>query len=83
MRGRLYRIRSYPGMRRSPGERVTGELYRLRQPLKTLKILDQWEEHYARELHPATLQTGETLRAWVYIYRMRLPESRRVISGEW
>jgi gamma-glutamylcyclotransferase (GGCT)/AIG2-like uncharacterized protein YtfP len=84
MPGRLYRLRWYPGMRPPRGpETVSGELYKLRQPLKTLKLLDAWEERYRRELHLATLDTGASLRAWVYMYRQPRPEYRRIASGEW
>ena len=86
MPGRLYRIRSYPGMRppRDPKDLVTGELYELHQPSKTLEVLDEWEEDYDRELHPATLRkTVKQFPAWVYMYRQSLPEDRYVASGEW
>ena len=84
MPGRLYRVRWYPGMRPARGcELVNGELYRLRQPLKTLGMLDAYEEGYRRELHLATLETGRKCRAWVYMYRQPLPETRRIVSGEW
>jgi len=85
MPGRLYRVRSYPGMRppRDSGDLVSGELYRLRQPSKTLAILDVWEDHYRRELHRATLETGQSFPAWVYIYRQCRPEDCYVASGEW
>jgi len=85
--GRLYRIRWYPGMRpaQAPEDLVTGELFKLHQPSKTLKVLDEWEEphHYRRELHRATLENGQTLRAWVYMYRQPRPEHCFVVSGEW
>jgi len=88
MPGRLYRIRWYPGMRpaRDPKDLITGELYKLRQPAKTLEALDKWEESYDRELHRVTLvdgQTGQTFRAWVYVHRRRLSEDRYLPSGEW
>jgi len=84
MPGRLYRIRWYPGMRPTRGNgTVSGELYKLRQPLKTLKVLDAWEESYRRELHLATLDTGESFQAWVYVYRQPRPEYCRIASGEW
>ena len=85
MPGRLYRIRWYPGMRppRDPEDVVTGELYRLRQPSKTLTALDEYEERYARELHRATLENGQEFRAWVYMYRQRRPEDSRVRNGDW
>jgi len=85
MPGRLYRIRWYPEMRPASGpeDLVAGELYKLRQPSKTLKLLDVYEDSYRRELHRATLEDGQALRAWVYMYRQRLPEDRYIASGEW
>ena len=85
MPGRMYRIRWYPGMRpaRHPEDLVTGELYRLRQPSKMLAVLDEYEDHYRRELRTATLASGRIHRCWVYIYRVPLLERRRVPSGEW
>jgi gamma-glutamylcyclotransferase (GGCT)/AIG2-like uncharacterized protein YtfP len=68
---------------RNPEELVIGELYKLRQPSKTLKALDNYEEHYRRELHPATLETGEALQAWVYMYRQPRPEQCYLASGDW
>src|SRR5207253_3097775 len=85
MPGRLYRLNGYPGMRppRDSADLVTGELYRLQQPAQTLAVLDAWEENYRRELRRARLDSGEGFLAWVYVYRVSLPESRRVRSGEW
>lgn len=71
---------------RGPEDSIVGELYKLRQPSKTLTVLDEYEERYRRELHTATLEngeTGQTFPAWVYVYRQRLPEDRYVVSGEW
>ena len=86
MPGRLYRIRWYPGMRlsRDPADYVTGELYRLRQPKKTLGMLDEYEgKLYCRSLRRAALTTGAIFWAWVYLYQQRLPEDRYLASGEW
>ena len=85
MPGRMYRVRWYPGMRppRNSVDFVTGELYRLRQPARTLAVLDEWEENYRRELCRARLDSGRTIQAWVYMYRIPLADSRRVASGEW
>jgi gamma-glutamylcyclotransferase (GGCT)/AIG2-like uncharacterized protein YtfP len=85
MPGRLYRVRWYPGMRpaRDPGDRVIGELYRLRQPSKIFAVLDEYEDGYRRELHTATLASGRKRRCWVYVYRVPLLERRRIASGEW
>jgi gamma-glutamylcyclotransferase (GGCT)/AIG2-like uncharacterized protein YtfP len=85
MPGRLYRIRWYPGMLppRHPADAVRGELYKLRQPSKTLKALDEHEEQYARELHCAVLETGQVIRTWVYVYQRRLLEEGYIPSGAW
>jgi gamma-glutamylcyclotransferase (GGCT)/AIG2-like uncharacterized protein YtfP len=85
MPGRLYRVSSYPGMRppRDPKDLISGELYELHQPAKTLAVLDDWEENYDRELHPAILEDGKQFSAWVYVYRQNLPEDRYIASAEW
>jgi gamma-glutamylcyclotransferase (GGCT)/AIG2-like uncharacterized protein YtfP len=85
MPGRLYRVRWYPGMRPARGAEdvVSGELYKLRQPSKTLTALDEYEERYRRELHSATLENGQAIWAWVYMYGQPRPEYCRVVSGEW
>jgi gamma-glutamylcyclotransferase (GGCT)/AIG2-like uncharacterized protein YtfP len=87
MPGRLYRICWYPGMRppRDPEDFVNGELYKLRQPLKTLAVLDAYEgpHHYRRELRRATSENGQAFPAWVYLYRQRRPEDCYIVSGEW
>ena len=85
MPGRLYRVSSYPGMRppRDPKDLITGELYELHQPSKMLLALDEWEEGYDRELHPAKLENSQEFPSWVYVYRQSLPEDRYIASGEW
>jgi gamma-glutamylcyclotransferase (GGCT)/AIG2-like uncharacterized protein YtfP len=83
--GRLYRVSSYPAMQppRDPKDLITGELYELYQPSKTLEVLDEWEEDYNRELHRATVANGQDFQAWIYVYRQSLPEDRYIASGEW
>ena len=85
MAGRLYRIHWYPGMRPPLGSEdvVHGELYKLRQPSKTLKALDEYEEGYRRELRVAALESGRAVQAWVYVYPQRRPEDRLVRNGDW
>ena len=82
MRGRLYRVRWYPGMRppRDPAEWVAGELFLLRHPKSTLSALDEYEgrHEYRRVLRTAILNTGRAVSAWVYIFRWRLAEDRRL-----
>jgi gamma-glutamylcyclotransferase (GGCT)/AIG2-like uncharacterized protein YtfP len=86
MAGRLYRVRWYPGLRpaRESTDWVTGELYRLRMPLRTLAALDRYESRqYRRVEGEAVLANGDCLRCWVYLWGLRVSEHRRIGSGEW
>ena len=86
MQGRLYRIRWYPGLRppQQSTDWVTGELYRLRMPLRTLPALDAYEDkQYRRVRREAFLPNGEILHCWVYLYSAPLSEYRRIPSGTW
>lgn len=86
MRGRLYRVRWYPGLRppRESGDWVTGELYRLRMPLRTLGALDRYEDRqYRRVRRSAVLSSGEVVGCWVYLWGSAVSAQRRIESGEW
>ena len=95
--GRLYRVSWYPALRpaEAAADRVTGELYRLNHPSRSLAWLDEYEgilpgctsaaasDEYQRSEQPVTLAAGETISAWVYLYRLPLPEHARVADGIW
>ena len=86
MAGRLFRIRWYPGLRpaRESTDWVTGELYRLRMPQRTLAALDRYEaKQYRRVRREAVLANGEILWCWVYLWGLPLSEHRRIVSGDW
>jgi gamma-glutamylcyclotransferase (GGCT)/AIG2-like uncharacterized protein YtfP len=86
IRGRLYGLTRYPGLRPPQSEEdwVSGELYRLRVPVPTLQVLDAYEaSDYRRVWRVATLENGRQVRCWVYLFRHPLPRHRRVGSGEW
>lgn len=68
MRGRLYRVAHYPGLRPGGG-RVTGELLRLAHPESTLRWLDAYEgAAFRRERRPATLEDGQVVTPWRHLY---------------
>jgi|SRR5580704_10310251 gamma-glutamylcyclotransferase (GGCT)/AIG2-like uncharacterized protein YtfP len=72
--GSIYRVSEYPGFRPEPAGVVHGELYRLSQPAATLKALDDYEgSEYER-----VMLNG----AWIYQYKLPLPESSRILSGD-
>lgn len=91
IRGRLYRVRHYPGVLLSTEieEWVVGELYELRDPNPTLTALDEYEgssgvddPEFKRVLTTAMLEKGATLSAWVYVYNWPIAEECRILSGD-
>jgi gamma-glutamylcyclotransferase (GGCT)/AIG2-like uncharacterized protein YtfP len=67
-RGRLLDLGRYPGVVDGRG-RVTGEVYRLRNP-QVLPALDRAEGvQFLRGHTLVTLADGERARAWIYRYR--------------
>ena len=84
--GRLYALKRYPGLRppQSDDDWVTGELYRLRTPVPTLRTLDAYEAtEYRRVRRLTTLEDGRQVRCWTYIFWQPLPRHRRVEAGTW
>jgi gamma-glutamylcyclotransferase (GGCT)/AIG2-like uncharacterized protein YtfP len=86
IRGRLFGLRRYPGLRPAlePNQWVTGELFRLRQPARTLPVLDAYEDiQFRRVRRRVYLSDGQEIRCWVYLYNKALPPHRLIPSGEW
>jgi len=92
--GKMYRLDRYPGLVLSsePDEWVTGEVYRLDDPVGTLAVLDDYEGcgpndevpyEFERVIARVRLVTGRHLSAWIYVYSQPLPEERRVLSGDY
>jgi len=93
IRGNLYDLGDYPGARvlgAEPGQRVSGELYRLRDPEIALKTLDSYEEFsplvpkkslFVRELVSVTLEGGRKKRAWAYLYNRGIAGARLIPTG--
>ena len=91
-RGRLYRIKHYPGLLLSddPADIVYGELYRLRERDALLREFDMYEAcgegfaeptEYIRRMLPATLADGAKSDAWTYIYNWPVSDQARIASG--
>ena len=91
-RGRLYRVRHYPGLVLSDdaGDVVFGELFRLRQPAELLREFDVYEAcgegfaeptEYVRQMLPLTLADGAASEAWTYIYNWPVAHLPRIASG--
>jgi gamma-glutamylcyclotransferase (GGCT)/AIG2-like uncharacterized protein YtfP len=91
-RGRLYRIKHYPGLVASddPAEAVFGELYRLRQPQALLREFDMYEAcgegfveptEYVRRMLPVVSGEGAAGEAWTYLYNWPVAHLPRIASG--
>src|SRR6201986_699939 len=91
-RGRLYRVKHYPGLVLSDvaGEIVHGELYRLRYVDAMLREFDMYEAcgegfpeptQYLRKMLTVTLADGSVSEAWTYIYNWPVASLVRIESG--
>ncbi len=92
--GKLYDVGAYPGAIRGtdPSEIITGEIYLLHEPEATLEKLDKYEgcspgdaepTEYKREVADIQLQTGETVKAWIYIYNHDAKNLGLIESGDY
>jgi gamma-glutamylcyclotransferase (GGCT)/AIG2-like uncharacterized protein YtfP len=91
-RGRLYRVKHYPGLVLSDdaADVVFGELYRLRAVDDLLREFDMYEAcgegfaqptQYVRQTLPVTLAEGSHMQAWTYIYNWPVSDLVRIESG--
>ena len=83
--GRLYDLGRYPGIKRPRrrDEWVIGELYRLRSPLRTLRMLDRYEARFVRALAFVRVARARVRRAWIYRFRGPVRARNRIASGDY
>ena len=91
-RGRLYRVKHYPGLVRSDDARdvVFGELFRLHRPDEALREFDMYEAcgedfaeptEYVRRMLPVARDDGGSSEAWTYLYNWPVDRLPRIASG--
>ena len=91
-RGRLYRVKHYPGLVLSDdaNDVVFGELFRLRQPAELLREFDMYEAcgegfaeptEYLRQMLAVTGDDGALSEAWTYVYNWPVDGLPRIASG--
>ena len=95
VKGTLFHVAGYPGAIITPSHKnhpIHGEVYRLLNPALTLQILDDYEEcserfpkphEYRRIQQRVTLETGESMQAWVYVYQRSITGLKRIESGDY
>jgi len=94
VRGMLFHLGRYPGVVEAAAEKdqVRGDVFELsRDAEATLRALDDYETlesptpaYFERQLTDVCMDTGETLRAWIYWYRGDISTTaHRIQSGDW
>lgn len=88
--GKMFAISWYPGAiyNVSATDYVYGEVYSMLEIAKTLRDLDEYEEvsedartsMYIRQIVPVTLDSGDILNCWTYLYNQPL-EGLKIIEG--
>jgi gamma-glutamylcyclotransferase (GGCT)/AIG2-like uncharacterized protein YtfP len=92
--GKLYNIGEYPGTVPSdnPDDVVKGEVYALHDPKSVLKVLDGYEgcgqddlppTEFRREKVLISLENGEKISAWIYIYNRPTDGLKVISSGDY
>jgi gamma-glutamylcyclotransferase (GGCT)/AIG2-like uncharacterized protein YtfP len=84
--GKLYDLGRYPGAVRSRGknDRVLGEIYRLSEPQRALKILDAYEgRRFKRKRQTILQEDGKSLNAWIYLYAGSVKRRPLISSGDY
>jgi gamma-glutamylcyclotransferase (GGCT)/AIG2-like uncharacterized protein YtfP len=78
--GSIFRVGRYRGYRAEPAGQVQGEVWRLRDPERTLATLDEYEgSQYRRGLTPTSIPGVE---AWIYVFAGEVDAARRIESGD-
>jgi gamma-glutamylcyclotransferase (GGCT)/AIG2-like uncharacterized protein YtfP len=92
--GALFQLDGYPGMTVSPSEEawVTGEVYLLHEPSSLLRSLDAYEgcgpddalpHAFERQVVTVVLDSGQSVEAWAYIYKLATDGKSRLTSGDY
>jgi gamma-glutamylcyclotransferase (GGCT)/AIG2-like uncharacterized protein YtfP len=79
----LYNIGAFPGMIEGGGE-VVGEVYEIHESLlEKLDLVEGVPDLFCRELIEVTLENGQTISAYAYIYNRKIDNKLLIPSGDW
>jgi gamma-glutamylcyclotransferase (GGCT)/AIG2-like uncharacterized protein YtfP len=85
VRGSLYRITYYPGAVSEGRGWIHGEVWRMREPDKTLAALDDYEGYpyeFDRATTIAQLKSGAELPVWIYWYALDVQGKPNIPGGD-
>ena len=80
----LYNLGRYPGAKPKVGYRIKGEVYSITDEL--FQVLDRFEDCpvlYKRELVDVKMDSGDVLKAWMYVYNLPVSERKIIRGGDW
>jgi gamma-glutamylcyclotransferase (GGCT)/AIG2-like uncharacterized protein YtfP len=90
--GFLYEFGDYPGaVLSSAEEKVWGQIFVLPDDSDLISRLDQYEEfdpldiknsQFVRQKCEATLEIGEVVQAWIYVYNRSVDDGQRILNGD-
>jgi gamma-glutamylcyclotransferase (GGCT)/AIG2-like uncharacterized protein YtfP len=94
VRGRLYDLGEFPAAILDPDldTKIIGEVYRLPDDDTTLAELDAYEgidpqasgdSMFVRRRAEVTLDNGETLECWIYVYNWQIGSATLITSGDY
>lgn len=86
-------IEWYPGVIESDdsSDKVIGEVYQIKNQKVLLSQLDQYEgcsshapepHEFIRRVKFVLLESGEKIRAWIYLFDQAVSEKERILSGD-
>ena len=91
--GDLYDIGSYPGAIKRKGKgKIVGDVFLLDNPEEVLNLLDKYEGYSSHKVNESefmrtrcrvSLNSGENLNAWVYLYNLETGDKSRIKSGDY
>ncbi|MEI6157312.1 MAG: gamma-glutamylcyclotransferase family protein [Atribacterota bacterium] len=86
--GKLYDLGSYPGaiVSYDSADAVRGEVFRLKNPERSLPVLDQYEgcpKLYIRQKAEVTLSNRKKMTVWIYLYNCSVKETSYIPSGSY
>jgi gamma-glutamylcyclotransferase (GGCT)/AIG2-like uncharacterized protein YtfP len=92
IRAKLYDLGEYPGAVEHKRGYVHGRLYEVKGIDEVLPLLDEYEEFYPdkpesslfiRKVMWAVMESGERVKAFVYLYNGVVEENRLIPKGVW
>ena len=84
--GKLYDLGRYPGVvpSKEKTDLVTGEVYRINEPDRVLRLLDEYEgPRFKRTRVTAFFGPDGHLSCWIYLYTRSIAGRRRIPNGDY